>query len=124
MTKGRLWVIAVDNTGVIFNLLPNVNHEESDITKLGVVENGMRRIRVLYSLDEKRADTSLLAMEVKNTDYGKAEIVAFLSVDGLFDQRRPRDESIASLVEDLAAVEGGLEGKVIGFASRILESRP
>ncbi len=77
----------------------------------------MRRIRVLHSLDEKRADKSLLAMQVLDTDYGKSEIVAFLSVDGLFDLRRPRDESVASLVEDLQAVEGGLEGKVIGFAS-------
>ncbi len=124
ITEGKLWVVAVDNTGVVFNLLPNVNHEESEISKLGVVENGMRRIRVLYSLDEKRADKSLLAMQVLDTDYGKSEIIAFLSVDGLFDLRRPRDESIGALVEDLAAVEGGLEGKVIGFASRILESRP
>lgn len=124
VTEGKLWVLAVDNTGVIFNLLPNVNHEESDISRLGVVENGMRRIRVLYSLDEKRSDNSLLAMQVLDTDYGKSEIVAFLSVNGLFDLRRPRDESVASLVEDLASVEGGLEGKVIGFASRILESRP
>ena len=94
--------MAVDNTGTVFNLLPNVNFEETDIAKLGTVEGGTRRIRVLYSLDEKRADIRLLAMQVLDSDFGKSEIIAFLTLGDLFDTRRPRDESVASFAEALA----------------------
>ncbi len=124
VTAGNLWVMAVDNTGTVFNLLPNVNFEETDIAKLGTVEGGTRRIRVLYSLDEKRADIRLLAMQVLDSDFGKSEIIAFLTLGDLFDTRRPRDESVASFAEALALAQGERPGNVIGFASRILESRP
>ncbi|MEZ5796350.1 MAG: serine/threonine-protein kinase [Paracoccaceae bacterium] len=122
--QGNLWVMAVDNTGTVFNLLPNVNFEETDISRLGTIEGGTRRIRVLYSLDEKRADNRLLAMRVNDGDYGKSEIIAFLTVGDLFDTRRPRDESVASFAEALAEAQAARPGHVIGFASRILESRP
>jgi eukaryotic-like serine/threonine-protein kinase len=122
--EGRLWVMAVDTTGTIFNLLPNVNQGETDITRLGSVDNGMRRVRVLFSKAEKKLDTSLLAMEVTSDDFGKSEIIAFLTVDEMFEVRRARDESIASLVEDLEKIRLSLPGNVIGFTSRILETRP
>jgi hypothetical protein len=124
ITGGQLWVMAVDSSGKVFNVLPNVNYEENDITKLGVVEGGTRRVRVAYSLDEKRAEPKRLAMKIEDTDYGKSEFIAFLTLGDLFDTRRPRDESVASFAEALAAAQAERPGNVLGFASRILESRP
>jgi hypothetical protein len=122
--NGNLWVMAVDVKGVIFNILPRVNHEETDITKLGTVENGLRRVRVAFSMAEYKADESLLAFEIEETDFGKSEIIAFLTVDDMFSVRRSKDESIASLADDLEKIQDSLPGNVIGFASRILDSRP
>ena len=63
-------------------------------------------------------------MQVLDSDFGKSEIIAFLTLGDLFDTRRPRDESVASFAEALALAQGERPGNVIGFASRILESRP
>jgi hypothetical protein len=123
-TEGRLWVMVVDNTGMVFNLLPNVNFAETDLAKLGVVENGMRKVRVLFSFDEFLADNRKIAMKINDGDFGKSEFLAFLTVSDLFDTRRPRDESITSFAEALAFAQQEHPGNIIGFASRILESRP
>ena len=122
--SGNLWVIAVDNTGNVFNLLPNASFAETDISKLGIVEGGTRRIRIVFSENEKRADKRLLTMRVTKGDYGKSEFMAFLTVGDMFGTRRPKDESIASYAEALAATLAERPGNIIGFASRILESRP
>lgn len=124
LTEGRLWVMVVDNTGTVFNLLPNVNFSETELASLGKVENGMRRVRVLFSFDELRANPKLLAMRIKKTDYGKSEFLAFVTKDELFDTRRPRDESIASFAEALDFAQQERPGNILGYASRILESRP
>jgi hypothetical protein len=124
ITEGQLWVMAVDVSGTVFNLLPNVNFEENAIGHLGVVEGGTRRIRVLFTLAEKRANTRLLAMDIGDSDFGKSEIIAILTKGDLFDTRRPGDESVESLAEALAATQAAHPGNILGYASRILESRP
>lgn len=124
VTQGRLWVMAVDNTHMVFNLLPNANFAETDIAKLGKVEGSTRRVRVLFSLGEKTADTQLLAMRVNEGDYGKSEIIAFLTQEDLFATRRPGDESIAAFAEALSEAQNQMPGNIVGFASRILETRP
>ena len=124
VTKGRLWVMVVDNTHMVFNLLPNANFAETDITKLGTVEGSTRRVRVLFSVAENKTDNRLPKAEVNKGDYGKSEIIAFVTQEDLFDTRRPRDESIAAFAEALAQTQTERPGNIIGFASRILESRP
>ncbi len=123
-TTGHLWVMVGDNTHMVFNLLPNANFAETDISKLGKVDGSTRRVRVLFSLGEKKTDTSLLAMRVTEGDYGKSEIIAFLTQEDLFDTRRPGDESIAAFAEALAEAQAQRPGNIMGFASRILETRP
>ena len=91
--------------------MPNVNHEETDISKLGTVENGLRRVRVAFSMAEYDADKSLLAFKIEETDFGKGEIIAFLTVDDMFSVRRSKDESIASLADDLEKIQDSLPGK-------------
>ncbi|NJS38753.1 MAG: protein kinase [Rhodobacteraceae bacterium] len=124
VTKGRLWVMVVDTTNTVYNLLPNANFAETDISKLGKVEGGTRRVRVLFSVAENKADNRLPKAEVTPSDYGKSEIIAFLTEGDLFDTRRPADESIGSFAESLAKSLAERPGTVIGFASRILETRP
>ncbi len=124
ITEGHLWVIAVDANNTVFNVLPNALNGQSDITRLSVLENGVRRIRVLHSGQERLADKTRIGMVVTDEDYGKSEIYAFLSTRPLYDVRRPGDESIDSLLQALGGIEGGLEGNVIGFAARLLETRP
>jgi eukaryotic-like serine/threonine-protein kinase len=124
VTKGRLWVMVVDTTNTVYNLLPNANFAETDIAKLGTVEGGTRRVRVLFSVAENKADNRLPKAEVTPSDYGKSEIIAFLTEGDLFDTRRPADESIGSFSEALAGTLAKRPGNVIGFASRILETRP
>lgn len=124
ITEGELWVMAVDTDGTVTNLLPTDKYEENDIGKVGVIEGGTRRVRVLFSPAEKRAEPDRLAMQVRDTDYGKSEIIAFLARQDMFDTRRPSQESVASLAEALAAAQEARPGNILGFASRILESRP
>ena len=122
--QGYLWVMVIDNTGKVFHILPNVNHPEYEIGGLGTVENGLRQVRVLHSVDEFKADNSLLAMTVNEGDYGKSEVIAILTRDELFDLRRPRDESVTSVVEALAEALTGREENIIGVASRLIDARP
>ena len=124
MTEGRLWVAVVDNTGKVFNVVPNLYSEETALTALGTTIGGVRRMRVLYPLNDLRSDKKLLAIRVLDGDFGKSEIIAILSHDDLFPTRRPSDESIASFAEALAQVQKDRPGNIIGMATRILDARP
>jgi hypothetical protein len=124
ITDAQLWVVAVDSGGTVFNVLPNANAPETDIAKLGVVEGGTRRIRVLHTIAENAANKRLLAMAVNDNDFGKSEFIAFLTKDEMFSTRRPGQESVASLAQALVETQAERPGNIIGFASRILESRP
>ncbi|MBU2959863.1 protein kinase [Citreicella sp. C3M06] len=121
---GTLWVMVVDNTGKVFHLLPNVNAGETQVSRLGSIEAGLRRIRVLWPIEALSEDPTRLAVEVTEGDYGKSEIVAILSSEPLFDMRRPRDESVAALAEALAEDLPGREDVILGLASRIIDARP
>ncbi|WP_372837020.1 serine/threonine-protein kinase, partial [Puniceibacterium confluentis] len=113
ITDASLWVMVVDNTGKVFHVLPNVNHTVHRVDDLGSVQNGLRRVRVLWSLAEFAADPKRLAMQVTEGDYGKSEVIAILSRSPLFDMRRPRDESVSSLAEALAETLAGRSDQII-----------
>lgn len=125
ITDASLWVMVVDITGNVYQVLPNINRTEHDVETLGTVENGLRVVRVLYSMDELEEDKTRSAIEVTEGDYGKSEIIAILSRTPLFDIRRPRAESVAAVTEALAEVlNDGLQDQIIGVASRIIDARP
>ena len=124
LAGASLWVVVVDNTGKVFNLVPNRDFPEHRIESLGVVENGVRRVRVMASIEEFKKDTRLLAMRVTPSDFGKSEVVAILSRENLFEIARPRDESVASFAEALGAIQSERPGNIIGVATRLLDSRP
>lgn len=124
VTDASLWVMVIDNTGKVFHILPNINQPEARIDDLGRVDSGVRRVRVLWSLEEVREDGKRLAVKVTEGNYGKSEVVAILSKTPLFDLRRPRDESVDSVAEALAETLAGREDQIIGAASRIIDARP
>jgi eukaryotic-like serine/threonine-protein kinase len=119
-----LWVVVVDNTGKVFNLVPNINVGEHEIQSVGAIEGGQRRVRVLYSLEQAAANDKLPAFKVNEGDFGKSEIIAFLSKTSLFGIRRPRDESVASFAEALETVVREEPGNILSIATRLLDSRP
>jgi hypothetical protein len=121
---GTLWVMVVDTDGKVFNVLPNINWTDNRLANIGTVQGGVRRVRVLWSVDEFRDDPSRMAFRIEDKDYGKSEVIAILTRSDLFDMRRPRDESVASLAEALAAALEGREDEILGVASRIIDARP
>lgn len=123
ITTGSLWVMIVDTDGEVYHILPNINHTEHALSELGVVEGGVRRIRVLHSVEAFMADQSLRAFRISEGDFGKSEVIAILSSSPLFDMRRPGTESVTSVAEALREVLQDREGDVIGVATRIIDAR-
>ena len=124
LTEGQLWVVVVDNTGKVFNVVPNVYSAETRLTALGQVKNGMRRMRVLFSPQDGQNGKQLLAVTVNDSDFGMSEVIAFVTKTDLFGTRRPRDESISSFVKALREAEQERPGNIVGVATRILDARP
>jgi hypothetical protein len=81
-------------------------------------------VRVLHPKSSLTSDPSLLAVEVLEESYGKSEVIAILSSEPLFDIRRPRDESPASVASALAERLKGRDDVIIGIAARIIDAQP
>ena len=124
LTGLSLWVVVVDNTGSAFNLLPNIQQEAHEITDVGEVVNGQRRIRVLFSVEDLQAKRGFLGTVVSEESFGKSEVIAFLSKTSLFGIRRPKDESVASFAEALADILQEEPGNIVSIASRVIDARP
>jgi hypothetical protein len=121
--EGYLWVAVVDTTGNVFNLLPNLNQPEHALAAVGTVGAGLRRVRLLHTLEEFAADNSRLAMRVTESDFGKSEIVAFLTRRPLFELR-PKTESAAAFAEALTEAVAADPDNIRAIATRVLDSRP
>ena len=122
--EGSLWVMIIDTTGQVFHVLPTSERPEHELQKIGEVEDGVRRIRVLYPSDERRRDGTLPAFEITSDDWGRTEILAILTEQPLFDIHRPLNgESVNSLIEALVAALDGREDEIRGVATRIIEAR-
>lgn len=124
LTALSLWVVVVDNTGAVYNLLPNIAQEEHDLAALGIIENGQRRVRVLHSLADLEQGKGIFATTVDRDSFGKSEVIAFLSRTSLFGIRRPKDESIASFAEALAEIQREEPGNIVAIATRVIDARP
>lgn len=124
LRDGSLWVMIVDNTGKVFHLLPSANRPEHDLAALGEVAGGLRRIRVLHAVEQLKDDPDLLAMRVTSGDYGKSEVIAILSERPLFGERRPRDESVASMLTALQNAGVRQRTDIEAIARRRIDARP
>jgi hypothetical protein len=122
VTSGYLWVAIVDVTGNLFNVLPNINRPENALAEIGTVADGIRRIRVAYSLAEQAEDPRRLAFLVDDT-FGKTLVMVLRSDRPLFADLRPTTESVRAFAEDLAAelAAGGVS--VQSISTRLIDSR-
>ncbi len=116
--------MVIDKSGVVFNVLPNIDRKTGSLNELGTVESGFRQVRVLFSIVEFMEDNTRPAFQITEEDFGKSQIIAILSKNQLFDTRRPGDESVASLAKALSERLQGQEDEIIGVATRIIDARP
>lgn len=119
-----LWVLVVDNTNQVFSLLPNEKQPEHEIQNIGTVVDGLRRVRVLYSLDDIRAGKGVYSIKVDPANFGKSEIIAILSKTSLFGERLPETLSVGGLADELQSVIAKDPENIVSIASRIIDARP
>ena len=97
LTSGFLFVAALDVSGNVFHLLPNLNNSDNSIEALRGGKTGPVSIRVAYSLAESaEADGKKLAFVVEDTALGKTQILVIHADTQIFDGMRPTTESAAS----------------------------
>ncbi len=123
-TDGSIWVMLVDNTNRVYHILPHEGRTEHSVQSIGEIAGGVRKIRVMFSVDEFRADPSRFAIRMSPELFGKSELFALYSDKPLFEGRRPKDESVDSMAEDLSALTRAGEIEIKAIASRLIDGRP
>lgn len=119
-----LWVLVVDNTNQVFSLLPNEKQPEHGIENIGAVIDGVRRVRVLHSLEDIKAKRGEYMITVNADSFGKSEIIAILSKTSLFGTRLPETLSVGGLADELAGVIAKDPGNIVSIATRVIDARP
>jgi serine/threonine-protein kinase len=115
VTDGVLYVSAVDVSGNVFHMLPNLNRAEHDVTTLRAGRTGAVAVRVAYGLPEAQG-TGKLAFVVDDTALGKTKVVVLHAPAPVFGGLRPMTESAESYAQALQ----GLTAPVATLDSRIL----
>jgi serine/threonine-protein kinase len=114
---GFLMVSAVDVSGNVFQLLPNLNRPENRIEALRGEEEGPVTVRVAYPLEESQASGGKkLAFVVDDTALGQSRIMVINAETDILDGLRPTTES----AESFAAALAERTGAVRSLDSRIL----
>lgn len=108
MIDGNLFVSALDVSGNVFHLLPNLINEENDIATLRGGVTGPLTVRVAYPLADAQ-DGTKLAFTVDDTALGKTKIVVIKSSDQIFDGLRPTTESAGGYAQALRGRTGAVE---------------
>ncbi len=119
-----LWVLVVDNTNQVFSLLPNEKQPEHGIQNIGTVIDGVRRVRVLHSLEDIRAKRGEYMITVNADSFGKSEIIAILSKTSLFGTRLPATLSVGGLADELKSEIARDPGNIVSIATRVIDARP
>lgn len=122
--QSALWVMAVSADGSVFHVIPNAKNGQTQIDQLAPAENGIHRVRVLHDIQDFLANPDLLAVKIKNGDYGKSEVIAILSTQPLWEGRRPTQESVASTAQALEETLATNPERLLGVASFIIDARP
>ena len=115
MKDGYLFVSALDVSGNVFHLLPNLLVKDNNVATLRDGRNGPLSIRVAHSLADA-ADGSKLAFVVDDTALGKTKVIALHSDEQIFDGLRPTTESASGYATAL----GEHVSSVKSLDSRIL----
>jgi len=117
ITTGFLMVTALDVSGNVFHLLPNMNRPDNAVEQLRAGASGPVTVRVAYSLAESEASAGArLAFNVDDTSLGKTKIMVIHSDAEIMDGMRPTTES----AEGFATALAERSGPVRSLDSRIL----
>ncbi|MES2666157.1 MAG: protein kinase [Pseudomonadota bacterium] len=115
VTDGFLYVSALDVSGNVFHLLPNLNREDNSIATLRNGRSGTVTVRVAYGIDEAKA-LGRLAFTVDDTSLGKTRLLVIHAKTPIFDALRPTTESAEGFAQALKS----LTVPVASMDSRIL----
>ncbi|MCB2135307.1 MAG: protein kinase [Rhodobacteraceae bacterium] len=115
VTSGYLYVSALDVSGNVFHMLPNLNRQDNSVVGLRAGRSGPLNVRMAYGLSEAQGTTKL-AFVVDNSALGKTKILVIHAAEPIFDTLRPTTESAASY----AAALSELTTPVTSLDSRIL----
>jgi len=91
IVDGYLWVVMADADDTLYNLVPNQQWPVRDqpVGTLGTVEDGVRRVRVAFSVAEVTADPGRFGFEV-GAPFGTSLVAAFLTEPPLFPDNLPK----------------------------------
>lgn len=115
VTDGYLYVSALDVSGSVFHLLPNLNREDNSIATLRAGRSGPATVRVAHSEADAKA-SGALAFVVDDTSLGKTRLLIIHAKEPIFDALRPTTESAAGYAQALKS----LTAPVASLDSRIL----
>ena len=90
----------------------------------GAVVDGVRRVRVLHSLEDIKAKRGEYMITVNADSFGKSEIIAILSKTSLFGTRLPETLSVGGLADELEGVIAKDPGNIVSIATRVIDARP
>lgn len=118
VTNGYMFVSALDVSGNVFHLLPNLLIEDNNVVSLRNGQNGPVSVRVAHSLADA-SDGSKLAFVVDDTSLGKTKIVVILSDEPIFGGLRPTTESsegYANALRERVGVVTSLDSRILTTA--------
>lgn len=98
--EGYLYVSALDVSGNIFHLIPNVQRADNRLSDLRAGRNGPVTVRLAYGIEEAKG-TGRIAFAVDDSALGKTRLVAIVSDAPLFGGLRPITESAESYAKAL-----------------------
>ncbi|MEQ3726338.1 MAG: protein kinase [Tateyamaria sp.] len=115
MSDGYLFVSALDVSGNVYHLLPNLFAADNNVETLRAGREGEIRVRVAHSAADSQ-DGSKLAFVVDDTSLGKTKVLVIHSDQQIFDGLRPTTESAGGYANALAQRLGSINS----LDSRIL----
>ena len=100
VVDGYIYVSALDVSGNVFHLLPNLKREDNSVASLRAGRSGPVSVRVAYSIAESQQNGGL-AFVVDETALGKTRLLVIHSPKPIFDALRPTTESAGGYAEAL-----------------------
>jgi len=119
--SGFLYAFYVDAEGQVFHLLPHQSRQAHTVPSIGEQIDGKTKVRLTYPVSE--ASTERLGFRTV-PPFGTNMVVAVLSASPLFDELRPRAESIAALKSALVQKDAVLSAESTLVVSRYLVTAP
>jgi hypothetical protein len=122
----HLSVFIVDNEDRFYSLIPNHMDAETQIDRLGRVENGARHVRVLHSVTLPYDDghPKPFALQIDPDNFGKQAVLALFTKAPLFPVRNASQMSVEGAVAELTKAVAADPSNVVYMASRLMETRP